>query len=62
MVIDGLTQEQVEMLDKIWSLDGVEEFRQFYHSVPHFRQQQINTLLTLIIMADTDEIKEWEVA
>jgi hypothetical protein len=49
MRIDGLTTEQVEMLDKLWSLDTMEEVQEFRSSLPRFRQQQIDTLMEMIM-------------
>ena len=54
MRIDGLNQEQVEMLDKLWSMDTIEEVEQFRSTLPKFRQQQVDTLMEMVIM----EIKE----
>ena len=56
MRIDGLNQEQVEMLDKLWSMDTIEEVEQFRSTLPKFRQQQVDTLMEMVIM----EIKEKE--
>lgn len=50
MRIDGLTAEQVEMLDKLWTFDTVEEINEFKKSLPLFRRQQIDTLVELVIM------------
>lgn len=46
--IDGLNTEQVEMLDKLWSMDTMEEVQAFRATLPVFRQQQIDTLITLV--------------
>jgi len=43
MYIEGLTEEQCEMLDKLWSMDTVEEVNEFRNTLPRFRQQQIDT-------------------
>jgi len=55
MTIDGLTKEQVEMLDKLWSLDTMEEVRQFRSTLPRFRQQQIDTLMEIILQELAEE-------
>jgi hypothetical protein len=61
MTIDGLTKEQVEMLDKLWSLDTMEEVRQFRSTLPRFRQQQIDTLMEIILQElAEDEITKME--
>ena len=56
--IDGLNQEQIEMLDKLWSMDTVEEVNEFRNTLPRFRQQQIDTLMELVI----HEMKEEELS
>jgi hypothetical protein len=56
--IDGLNQEQIEMLDKLWSMDTVEEVNEFRNTLPRFRQQQIDTLMELVI----HEMKEKELS
>lgn len=56
--IDGLNQEQIEMLDKLWSMDTVEEVNEFRNTLPRFRQQQIDTLMELVIQ----EMKEKELS
>lgn len=55
MRIDGLTAEQVEMLDKLWTFDTVEEINEFKNSLPIFRQQQVDTLVELVVMETTEE-------
>ena len=55
MKIDGLTQEQVEMLDKLWSIDTVEELQEFRSSLPTFRRQQVDTLTEMLIQESLEE-------
>jgi len=58
MYIEGLTEEQCKMLDKLWSMDTVEEVNEFRNTLPRFRQQQIDTLMELVI----HEMKEKELS
>jgi len=56
MRIDGLTTEQVEMLDKLWSMDTSEEVKAFRDTLPLFRRQQIDVLMEMVMQ----EIREEE--
>lgn len=56
MTIDGLTHEQVEMLDKLWSLDTIEEVLQFRSTLPLFRRQQIDTLMEMLQQEACEEV------
>ena len=58
MRLEGLTAEQVEMMDKLWSLDTMEEVQEFRSSLPRFRQQQIDTLMEMVMQ----EVKEEELS
>lgn len=53
--LEGLNKEQVEMLDKIWSIDTFEELEEFRAGLPKFRRQQIDTLMQLIMMEYQEE-------
>ena len=53
--IDGLTQEQVEMLDHMWSLDTMEEYMQWYDLLDEPDQRLADTLQRLIILETLDE-------
>lgn len=56
MTIDGLTHEQVEMLDKLWSLDTIEEVLQFRSTLPLFRRQQVDTLMEMLQHEACEEV------
>lgn len=53
--ITGLTEEQVEMLEVMWSLDSTEEYFTWYESLSHQDQQIAETLQRLIIIESIDE-------
>ena len=55
MKIDGLTQEQVEMLDKLWSLNTLEEVNEFKQGLPLFRRQQVDTLMEMLYQEACEE-------
>jgi hypothetical protein len=44
MTIDGLTQEQCEMLDKMWTLDTAKELYDWFEQLP---AHKLNTALVL---------------
>jgi hypothetical protein len=56
--LSGLTYEQVEMLDMMWSLDTVDEFFDWYNLLSEEDQNICDTLQRLIILEIAD--KEWE--
>ena len=56
--ISGLTYEQVEMLDMMWSLDTVDEFFNWYEALDKDDQNTVDTLQRLIILEVADA--EWE--
>jgi len=63
ITIHGLTEEQRIMLDKIWSLNEYDEFKQFVSSLPRFRQQQVATLCLMVnyeyMEFDLEEMTEY---
>jgi len=50
VTLDDLTPQQVQMLDKIWSLDTSEQLNDFRATLPIFRRQEMDTLIEMIIM------------
>jgi hypothetical protein len=56
--LSGLTYEQVEMLDIMWSLDTVDEFFDWYETLSKEEQNICDTLQRLIILEMAD--LEWE--
>jgi hypothetical protein len=53
--IHGLTPEQVEMLDIIWSFDSQEELQEFIDRLDSGQRHQYQALSNLVIMAVLDE-------
>jgi hypothetical protein len=56
--LSGLTYEQVEMLDIMWSLDTIDEFFNWYETLDKDDQNTVDTLQRLIILEVADA--EWE--
>jgi len=56
MQIHNLTHEQVEMLDKIWEFDTLEQIEEFKRSLPLKRyRQQVDNLMELIRLQMIDD-------
>lgn len=56
MQIDGLTEEQVEMLDFMWNeLDTEEDYFNWYDSLDEGQQRQAELLQRMVIMESIDE-------
>ena len=55
MIIEGLTQHQVELLDEMWACDTMEEYDTFYALLTEEDQQQADLLQRLVIMTALDD-------
>jgi hypothetical protein len=53
--INGLTQEQVEMLDQMWELESEEEFLIWYACLDEDKQHTADLLQRLLIMEAMDK-------
>ena len=58
--INGLTQEQVDMLDHMWSLDTEEEYVQWYDLLDERDQAMADVLMRMILLAELDNSQEVE--
>lgn len=56
--IEGLNQEQVEMLDHMWSLKTITEYEDWYELLDARDQQMADTLQRMVFFAAADEIVE----
>jgi len=54
--IDNLTEEQVEMLDIMWSLDSMDDYFQWYESLDTYNQKQAELLQRMVILAELDSL------
>ena len=52
--INGLTQEQVEMLDFMWSLDTEQEYLEWHDLLDERDQAMADLLMRMIILAEID--------
>lgn len=56
MIIDGLTPDQIEMLDFMWNeLDTEEDYFNWYDSLDQGQQQQAELLQRMVIMESIDD-------
>lgn len=59
--IDGLTQEQCDMLDIMWTLDSEEEFLEWYDNILSPKEQlQCDLLQRLVLLETFDELLSHE--
>ena len=56
-VIEGLTKEQLDMLNIMWSLNNLEDFQDWYDSLK-FHDKVMANDLALLLMENTSEKKE----
>jgi hypothetical protein len=55
MQIQGLTEEQVEMLDFMWTLDSLEEFEEWKATLDRREQLMADTLQHMVLAASLDD-------
>ena len=56
-IIEGLTKDQVDMLNIMWSLNNLEDFQDWYDSLK-FQDKVMANDLALLLMENTSEKKE----
>lgn len=52
--IHGVTQRQCELLDKMWSIDGYDEYMQWKESLPANTRKQVAVLEEMVLAAELD--------
>ena len=60
MRIEGLNEEQVEMLDFMWSLDSMEEFEEWRATLDRRERLMADSLQKMVLLAALDDILETE--
>jgi hypothetical protein len=55
ITIDGLTKEQVRMLDEMWELDSMEEMAEWMENVPESKRPMAELLQEMLILASIDD-------
>lgn len=54
--IENLTQEQVDMLDIMWSLDTEEEYFEWYNLLDEADQKMADSLVSMVILEEIDQV------
>ena len=54
--ISGLTIEQVELLDAMWSFDSEEDLQEWQEALPLKLSQQVDTLILLVLLEQFDRL------
>jgi hypothetical protein len=54
--ITNLTQEQVELLDAMWSLGTLEEYEEWYDLLAEPQQAMANSLQRLLLLEVADQL------
>jgi hypothetical protein len=55
ITIDGLTKEQVRMLDEMWELDSMEQMAEWMENVPESKRPMAELLHEMLILASIDD-------
>lgn len=56
ITIDGLTIEQVKMLDHMWAINSHEDLLEWQESLSYEDRQMSETLLDLVVLAEIDDM------
>lgn len=54
--IENLSQDQVDMLDIMWSLDTTEDYFDWYNTLNVTEQKQADTLQRMIVLSEIDNL------
>ena len=60
ITINGLTKRQVQLLDKMWSIQGVQEYEDWKAGLPLGTMNLVCTLEELVVLAELDHIEDSE--
>ena len=60
--IEGVTPEQKEMLDTMWTIDSREEYLEWYETLDTLDQQQADLLQMMIFYECSDEVPNFDLA
>lgn len=55
MQIDNLTEEQVKLLDKMWTLETIDDLEKWVRTLPPRQVQMVKVLRELLILSMIDE-------
>lgn len=54
--IENLTQDQVDMLDIMWTLDTIEDYFEWYNTLNVNEQKQADTLQRMLVISEIDNL------
>lgn len=55
MTIDGLTEEDVVILDEMWAIDSREELKLYLNGLSSRKRQKAITLLEMVTLSSIDD-------
>lgn len=58
MFLQGLTEEDVKILDAMWAIDSSEELQSYLNSLPSRKLQKALTLLEMVKLSSIDDVVE----
>lgn len=56
LTIDGLTVEQVKLLDRMWQFDDIEDLIAWAHSLEPDLQREVENLTKLVMLTHFDQV------
>lgn len=60
ITIDGLTHEQVQLLDQMWKFDHLEQLEAWAATLLPYQQQQVEDLMRIVLISHLDQVLEVE--
>jgi hypothetical protein len=58
ITIDGLTREQVQLLDQMWKFEHLEQLEAWTATLPPRLQQQVEQLVRMVLISHLDQLVE----
>jgi len=59
-MIEGFTELQKSLADRIWALDTEQELKQFVSTLPRSLKREAYVVMQMIIAAELDQVMEVE--
>lgn len=58
ITIDGLTREQVQLLDQMWKFEHLEQLEAWAATLLPYQQQQVEDLMRMVLISHLDQVLE----
>lgn len=58
MIINGLTNQQVTLLNKMWSIDSADNYEVWKSDLDEYTMNTVDTLEHMIMLAELDDIQD----